>query len=603
MQKNYFRLPGNYRQLSNRFIHRVSHASRQEQWGRTFVELAWTAGPVTYLALQAGYLLGFGHRPPENLFFYFGGYTLVTGIVSVATRFVYNLTRGRDLQKAEAALHSSMSSLPDLVAACRNSMISFYEPEYRPAITSQYILNNPDAGPEAVEHAVELLTGSKNLSKSARTVEIYRRQGLGSLCKETAESVVKELRSACIRVAEVSPELSRILYDRMNGKVISKRDGQPRIEGFLFRGQRALEYSDPSILTLGDTVEIATLVFELLAGRQFPRLHLKYHGARIISERGEQLERSRRAVRAAVNRRNARLWDLGEHLRSRRSMKRFAAAVHAIHSPQIWLNEIEESLKELKSSIRKKIGPRDTAFIRKTMNKLRELERADRHLRKAEEDMNRAKLRYSEARKQLEKKLGEGRGPVILREGQRLKRRDRAGISLVSSEISLDRKQQRELAKRVAPVLEVLDEGNYAADELVQTGYSLMQILEETIPIYRWSIASALERSNAPDLSQLEQGLTSATKIGWGLSLVRELRSKKAEIIHALARSLVNYHRIELNEDTIQYFADNFNADDQYLRSLEPSDEEDSVSSRCLDWTGVHAATATLSQSGFPQLN
>lgn len=558
---------------------------------------------MTYLALQAGYILGFGHRPPENLFFYFGGYTLVTGIVSVATRFVYNLTRGRDLLKAESALQSSMSSLPDMVAACRNSMISFYEPEYRPAITSRYILNNPDAGPEAVEHAVELLTGSKKLGKSARNVEIYRRQGLKILCQETAESVLPELRTACATVAEASPELSRILYDRMNGKVVSKRDGQPRTEGFLFRGQRALEYSDPSILTLSDTIEIATLVFELLAGRKFPRITLKYHGARIISERGEQLERSRRAVRAAVNRRNARLWDLGEHLRSRRSMKRFAAAVHAIHSPQVWLNEIEESLKELKPSMRKKNSAKDIAFLRKTMNRLRELERADRHLSKAEEDMNRAQTRYTEARKQLEKKLGTGRGPVILREGQRLRRRDRAGISLVSSEITLDRKQQRELARRVAPVLEVLDEGNYEADELVQSGYALMQILEGTIPIYRWSIASALERSNAPDLSQLEQGLTSATKIGWGLSLVRELRSKQSEILHALARSLVNYHRIELNEDTIKYFTDYFSANEQYLRSLQPSDEEDIVNSRCLDWKGIHAAAAALGGSGYPQLN
>ncbi|AFG37401.1 hypothetical protein [Spirochaeta africana] len=563
-----------YRHLSSRFLNRVTHATRQEQWGRSLLQLAWTTGPVTFLALHGGYFFGFGHAPPEHLFYYFGGYTLVTGVVSIATRFVYNLTRGRSLQRAEQAMQTVMGGLPLLVASCRNATISFYEPEYRPTITAQYILSNPDASIEAVRTAVDLLTGDTRLAEAAGKSEIFRRQGLSSLSRESAEQVRKPLQKACSQVNEISPELSRLLYERLHGRVISKRIGLPRTQGFLYRGLKAIEYDDPARMNLSDTIETATLLFELLAGREFPRIELRYKGARYISEAGERMERARRALRAAVNRRNSRLWSLGEHLRSRRSMKRFAAAVHAIHTPRTWNEEIEGAVQELVREIGKHPAGRDQQFARKALQKLRDLEKAEQQMRRLERDLVKAQLGYQQARRRLDRRYGENTAPVILRDGQRLRRRDHVGIELVKRGIVLHKAQQRDMAVRLAPIVDKVEGAAHDPAQLVKIGYELMKILEQALPIYRWSVQSAFERSNAPDLAQLEQGLTTATRIGWGLSLVRELRTNYSELIHAAARALVDYHRIELDEDAIEYLVEEYGANRVYLEALAPSEDE-----------------------------
>lgn len=590
MKKHHNTASSTYRQLTMRFIGRISHASRQEQWGRTFINLAWTAGPVTFLALQGGYFFGFGHRPPEHLFYYFGGYTLVAGVVSIITRFVYNITRGKSLQHAEQALHSVMSGLPDLIAACRDATIAFYEPQYRPTITARYILANPDASSDAIGLAVHMLTGDASLAAAARTSETLRRQGLPTLCRETADSVHKALQKACTQVSEVSPELARMLYDRMHGRVNSKRKGLPRTNGFLFRGLKAIEKNDPSHMNLTDTIEIATLSFELLAGREFPRIELRYKGARYISEAGQRLERARRALRSAVHRRNSRLWSVGEHLRNRRSMKRFAAVVNAIHRPKTWMEEIDAAVQELVKVMGSQPSPQEQQFARRAMQKLKDLEKAEVQLRRVERELVRARLGYNAARNRLESKRGRSAAPVILYSGQRLKLRDRVGIELEKSGIALEKKQQRELAIKLATIINDLEKAIGDPGRLVQLGFRIMQVVEESLPIYRWTIQSALERSNAPDLAQLEQGLTSSTKIGWALSLVRELQPNYAEIVHAIARALVDYHRIELDEDTIEYLVEEYGASQVYLQALTPSDEEDIVMpEKTVDWSLKHA--------------
>src|SRR6056297_1653991 len=100
--------------LGEDFIRRAAHAARKESWGRTVVQLAWTAGPVTYLALQGGYMLGYGTHAPSNLFIYFAIYTVIAGVFAIAVRFIYQFTRGQEQEKSEAALSYALVHLPDL---------------------------------------------------------------------------------------------------------------------------------------------------------------------------------------------------------------------------------------------------------------------------------------------------------------------------------------------------------------------------------------------------------------------------------------------------------------------------------------------------------
>ena len=63
--------------LAHIILRRIRGAVGKEHLGKTLLQLAWTAGPVTYLALQGGYFIGYGKSAPVQVFIYFAGYTVV----------------------------------------------------------------------------------------------------------------------------------------------------------------------------------------------------------------------------------------------------------------------------------------------------------------------------------------------------------------------------------------------------------------------------------------------------------------------------------------------------------------------------------------------
>src|SRR6056297_2053142 len=228
-------LSENLEYLGEDFLKRVTKAARKESWGRTVIQLAWTAGPVTYLALQGGYMLGYGKTAPPNLIIYFAIYTVIAGVFAILMRFLYQLTRGQDLEKAEAALKYALAHLPDLILHTRNEMLLFYDTENRQLLAAKYLLENPDAITETVHTAVKDVSGDDLLAQAAQRIEIYRKNGLFARIEDERNSVKARLEQVVEQITLSSSTVADLLKRRFEGRPPSRSSGRIRTEGFIGR--------------------------------------------------------------------------------------------------------------------------------------------------------------------------------------------------------------------------------------------------------------------------------------------------------------------------------------------------------------------------------
>src|SRR6056297_1002075 len=212
----------NLEYLGEDFIQRVTKAARKETWGRTVIQLAWTAGPVTYLALQGGYLLGYGQSAPSNLFIYFAIYTIIAGVFAILMRFLYQITRGQELEKAEAALKYALVRLPDLILHTRNQVLLFYDAENRRLLAAKYLLENPDAIPETVKTAVMDVSSDEVLAQTAQRIEIFRKNGLFVRIEDERSGVEARLERAIEQMALSSYTVAELLQRRFEGQPPSR---------------------------------------------------------------------------------------------------------------------------------------------------------------------------------------------------------------------------------------------------------------------------------------------------------------------------------------------------------------------------------------------
>lgn len=566
--------------LGEDFIQRATHAARKESWGRTVVQLAWTAGPVTYLALQGGYILGYGTTAPANLFIYFAMYTVIAGIFAVAVRFLYQFTRGQEKEKAEAALTHCLVHLPDLIMYARNQTLLYYDEENRQLLAAKHLLENPDSGAPTIQEAVYDITGDDTLARAARRIEMYRRNGLDARIQDEAERVAGRLEKTLEHVRLSSQTVADLLAARFAGKPPSRRTGRTRTEGFIGRVLAAGEKNDFEAMTLNDAEEVYTLAYELLAGREIPLFSLRYTGSREFTEASENFERARLTFHKAVYARNSKLREMAELFAESDNLDIVPAAAPIFTTVDRMyaniLRALEEQYRELKKHTSRLPGGRRR---RRKNNDLKQaFERLDyavklhRSLRVTNNQLNkcyaalrRAENRYNDLRKKTAKQF-----PLhLLKPGEHGK-----GIKIVEKHIKLSRKSNMRLAGEVQRLLQALEKNpSPTTEDYKKTAIDIAMKLETSLKISRFEVQYAIEGSNAPYLSALDVDMTAATKAGMAVALVREVQKNMHTPIHRLAYVLVNYHGMPLNEESIEFLADRYGADRERLRHLLPEED------------------------------
>lgn len=568
--------------LGEDFIRRAAHAARKESWGRTVIQLAWTAGPVTYLALQGGYMLGYGTSAPSDLFIYFAIYTVIAGAFAIVVRFIYQFTRGQELEKSEAALSYALVRLPDLILFARNETLLYYDEENRKLLAAKYLLENPDSGAPTVKEAVRDITGDDVLALAAQRIEIFRRNGLDARTADEAGVVEARLQRALEAVRPASQTLANLLAARFAGKPPSRSSGRTRTEGFIGRVLSAGEKNDLDALSLNDAEEIFTLTYELLAGREIPLFSLRYTGSREFTEASENFERARLAFHKAVYARNSKLRELAEMFAESDNLDIVPAAAPVFTTVDRMyaniLRALEERFRELKKHIgstplrrRRKNGSGDlqNAFeqLDYAVKLHRSLRMANVQLNKTYAALERAEARYNSVKDSSVKKF-----PLhLLKPGEQGR-----GIQIVEKHIKLSKKNKMRLAREVQRLCQALDaKTNPCTEDYKKLTIDMAMKLGQDIKLSRFEVQYGIESSHAPYLSALDVDMTAATKAGMAVSLVREVQKNMHTPIHRLAYVLVNYHSMPLSEESIDYLAEYYGADRERLQLLIPEQASD----------------------------
>ena len=574
---------GNLEYLGEDFLKRVTQAARKETWGRTVIQLAWTAGPVTYLALQGGYMLGYGKSAPSNLFIYFAIYTIIAGVFAILMRFLYQVTRGQELEKAEEALRYALVRLPDLILHARNQTLLYYDEENRRLLAAKYLLENPDAVTETVKAAVKDVSGDDVLAQSAQRIEIYRKNGLIARIDDERALVEDRLKRAIEAVSLSSYTVAELLQRRFDGRPPSRSSGRLRTEGFIGRTLSAGEEHDFNVMTLNDAEEVFTLAYELLAGRTIPVFSLRYFGSKEFAEVSENFDRARLAFRKAAYLRNSRLRSLAELFAESEPVDIVPATAPVFATVERMYDNILKAIEQLHKELKRHTS--SLPFQRRRSGKNGELEEkfeqlntaidlhrslrfANNQLNKRYAALRRAERRYNEVKSETAKQF-----PLHLLKPKEHKR----GIKIIEKQIELSKSSKMRCARECKKLITTFFKKNDpVADEYKRLAIDIAMKLEAELKISRFEIQYAIESSNAPYLSTLELDMNAATKAGIAVALVREIQKNMRTPIHRLAHVLVNYHGMPLNQESIDYLVERYGADPERLSQLLPEHEDGS---------------------------
>ncbi|MCF7914202.1 MAG: hypothetical protein K9L66_03450 [Spirochaetaceae bacterium] len=570
----------NLEYLGEDFIQRVTKAARKETWGRTVIQLAWTAGPVTYLALQGGYLLGYGQSAPSNLFIYFAIYTIIAGVFAILMRFLYQITRGQELEKAEASLSQALVRLPDLIFFARNQTLLYYDEENRTLLAAKYLLENPDAVTETVRAAVQDVTGDSVLAQAAQRIEIFRKNGLYARIEDERAHIADRLAKAIEQVTPASSTVAELLQQRFTGRPPSKQSGRTRTEGFIGRVLAAGEEHDFDAMTLNDAEEIFTVAYELLAGRNIPVFSLHYIGSKEFTEASENFDRARLSFRKAAYLRNSRLRTLAELFAESEPVDIVPAAAPVFTTVERMYANILRALDQLYKDLKKQTSHmpfqrrkrHSSQELRSKFEQLhtaielhRSLRVANNQLHKRYAALVRSEKKYNEVKANSAKQF-----PLQL-----VKRREhKRGIKIVEKHIELSKSSKLRCARQVQKRINTLDHTPQPqAEAYKQLAIDIAMTLERDLKISRFETQYAIESSNAPYLSSIELDMTAATKAGIAVALVHEVQKNISTPIQRLAHILVNYHGMPLNQESIDYLVENYGADPNRLVQLLPDQE------------------------------
>lgn len=216
-------------------ITEVAASARKVPWSLNMLQLLWAAGPVTFLAMQGGYFLGFGHAAPAQNFIFFAVYTLLFGVIGLLARFIADATRGRRQERSRDQLRNTIDLLPDLLFVTRDLAMAEMAPDMRRRKAAEVLLHEVDISPEGVAVAVREMTGDTSLASAAEQIEIYRRLGLRSRVADLVDVTADARMAALEKLHHDAPELADSLRDRLQGVAPTREDGVRRIDQFLDR--------------------------------------------------------------------------------------------------------------------------------------------------------------------------------------------------------------------------------------------------------------------------------------------------------------------------------------------------------------------------------
>lgn len=566
------------------FINRLTAAIREESLKFRLLALAWTAGPVTYLALYVGFSLGYGKQPPRELFIYFGVFTLITGLISIAAGVFKKATVEARRKAVSRMIAEVIARLPDLIIAVRNLGVMQLSPGQRRLRGVLYLLSDPDATESSIETAIEDLTGSRELARHFRRLESFRKKGLSILVREEAETIKNDHASELQAVAAQSDYISFLLESRLAGRIPSKRFGQRRKYGFLQRIIHAVNTGSEEGIELIDTMEMLKLILEFLMDREFTVLRWKLSGHHPMvdaSKKLEQLVRQRQRLERDIRLSKYRVIQLLDssinegltpHAPGREKVQDAPfsftmAAMPKFDIPEDYPSRNGKHIDDL------------TAGLMKIRDKSLKLEKVKKKEMEARKTFSRFRHEYRASIPPY----AEGDRPAALsvqfeRSSVRFSHEDKIHFTENLQHYLRNLTSNRDRTKLFAenPDRDTQEENrSITVEELQGIALRIFAELENLLDLSEESVISALESSTAINVGAIEQGLTRKTKIGWLQALVEDMEDNESVLGLQTAKRLVDHFQCGLPLPVARSLSDRFHLPLQELLQLEPAEESE----------------------------
>ncbi|SEI37635.1 hypothetical protein SAMN05421831_10171 [Allopseudospirillum japonicum] len=570
----------------NAHIQRISEAVTTLPWSITLLQLLWTAGPVTLLSAYGGYFLGHGKPPSSQTLIYFVGYTVITGVIGIGAKIVYNMTQGRTREKAQQDVAQVMNALPDLILAVRDMIVATYEEEeVRKREAALQLLRKIDLSPESLELAVFELTSDLELARLLTRIDSYRRVGLFSRIKDLHAEYLDQVEKVLTELNEASPEGAALLRERFQGRAPNLKKGVVRDDGFIERILAASEEDNELLMTLPDVEEMLILALELINGRKIPMLIFNYRGRWKLAHALDELETARAHYRIARATGSSRLKVLAtfllentqyypdESLSGYQSERLLEASMQAMDRlGQHILNlctAVRIGKTEKLAELRQEADQLGTAIrLYKALRQAyQEIGRDHARLLKAAQEWDAIASRHKDATTRL--KLGPGR----------------LGLRIIEKQINLDDQEKIQVCQALARWLEeagleleqqerrffVRESGkrrHFSIEMAKQLAVDIALILEPYIHLSRPEIQRALNTANAAYFGHLEPGMSVATKAALVNAMVKEVEQDLSRAAERLAVALVKHYRVELTEKAQNFLQETYGARPATLQLL-----------------------------------
>ncbi|MBK1673609.1 hypothetical protein CKO35_09875 [Ectothiorhodospira shaposhnikovii] len=569
---------------------RWSRAVKRTRVSRNLLNIAWTAGPVTVLGLSGGYYIGYGRPPSIEMLTYFVSFTVLSGLIGMVAKIVYDSTHGSAKEQAQADVMEAVDKLGDLILAVRDLAMEGLEPEVRRREAAVQLLQRVDLSPEGVAFACEELTGSQALGKCLAHIDTFRRAGLYSRIRDIHQSFGEEFDRIVADLRQIAPVAASILRERYMGGAPKLQRGVPRDEFFLERVMAAIEQDNPLLMTTADVEAMLVLAFELINGREIPMLMFSYTGKWRLAGALDQMEAARsryRIAQAAASNRIRALasWlvevdllayqEVPEGLSSHLLVDR---VVQALDELATLVNELSRGQMEdgtaSRGDLRRLAENLATALrlYRTAHEAFQEVGRVHAEMLRASESWEALTSRDLDASEQL--RVGPGR----------------QGLRIVEKVISLDEDAREAVCQHLVNYLhgEHLEkrgrrfftrrDGRRRAltlDGARQLAVEVALALEPHMGLSRPEIQRGVGATHASYLGSLEPGMSAQEKRILGEAMAVDVEQDMSRAAERLALALVKHYRVRLTDAARDFLIETYGARPQVLSMISQSHVEE----------------------------
>lgn len=546
-------------------IDELVDSTRQVPWTLTLAQLLWTAGPVTYLAMMGGHMMGYGEPVGMGTYVFFAIYVVLAALIGIVARITAQTLRGNKQQRVRKNLTRTLDVLPDMIFTVRDLHLALLPPQQRQREAAALFLQKLDLGTESVGQAVTDLSGDPALGQIARQVESFRRVGLFSRIRDLGQQHHDHIQACLNQVRHWSPEVAATLADRLAGVAPSQEAGVARGENFIGATFAAAHHEDLSLMSMADAEDLLMLSFELLSGREITRLVIAYEGDWQLARTLDELERRHNIYRQTKVSAALHLQDLSQLLIRSGLTSLQPAALEQLTTEL--LAEISVALSTLVTQGQGRGAQMDP--------KLRDtIQRASRYARLTRQGIEQLQEHYQRYTRTL------AQWNTLRRQRAQADDRPQAGeyrgLQIRESSICLNDEHKLQLASQLCRYLEDLDistseqgirqQGAFMqANDAKQLAIRLALILRPLIQLDDPSVQRALESSRAAYFEGLETGFSADAKAALGAAVVKEVQQDLGAATELIALRLTQLYRLPLNDTIVSFLCEHYGANRERL--------------------------------------